>query len=933
MRRVSNYDLVARRDDQHGARPIVSGKFLQIGEKRFLIQGVSYGTFAPGPDGALFPAAEYVTRDFKNIAELGANTVRTYTPPPVRVLDEAARCGLRVIVGLPWPQHVAFLDSRSIAREIRATVRSYAERLASHPATLLFTVGNEIPPSVVRWYGRRRIETFLRELYDEAKAAAPDALITYINYPPTEYLEISFFDICAFNVFLHGEAELGAYLARLHHIAGPRPLLVAEAGADSVRNGEPHQAALVAMQLRTAFREGAAGAIVFSWTDDWWRGGRRVDDWAFGLVDAARRPKPAYEAVQRIFRSAPFGDHHPTPAKWPRVSVVVCAYNAADTMDECLTAIEALRYPNVEVIVVNDGSTDATGEIAARHPLARVIETPNSGLAAARNVGLHHATGEIVAYTDADVRVDPDWLAYLVQRFVDAEVVAVGGPNIVPVDDPWVAQCVARAPGGPTHVLLDDRLAEHIPGCNCAFRRDALLAIGGFNPTFLRAGDDVDVCWRLQARGWHIGFAPAALVWHHHRASVRAYLRQQIGYGEGETWLMREHPEKFIRGRISWRGHIYSPLPFIRSLSATRVNAGPFGSAAFPSVYRTDAHPFAYIAHSGRWQIAWVMLLAVAALATYTGKPYGSALLTTAVLAMIATVIKCLLYGVRSDVAGLPAIGRLSRRASRGVYRLTIAALHFLQPFARLYGRLRGAVSKPSVAYRRPSSSPPVARAAIAHGVRLFFYQEVAKDFWSERWIDVPALLSAIADRLRRQRAVRHIELDSGWWEDRDLTIVNRVYFRLDVRALVEDHGNGRCLCRLRMRSRMTAAIVPFVLSVATVILLHAAGVIAWPIGAIVVGLLAAAIAVGDLVATSSIVSNAVDSVAAESGMFPMRSEEKQASQPAPVNVADHPAAMTPEQWPVRAAAVSKIFPTEQSAAAHVSREDARVSRAFAGKV
>src|SRR5204862_476525 len=142
----------------------------------------------------------------------------------------------------------------------------------------------------------------------------------------------------------------------------------------------------------------------------------------------------------------------------------------------------------------------------------------------------------------------------------------------------------ARAPGGPTHVLLDDRVAEHVPGCNMAFRRDALLAIDGFNPIYLRAGDDVDVCWRLQARGWKIGFAPAALVWHHHRTSVNTYWKQQIGYGEGETWLMAHHPDKFLDGRMLWRGRIYSPLPFVRSLWSTRVNAGVWGTAACPSV-------------------------------------------------------------------------------------------------------------------------------------------------------------------------------------------------------------------------------------------------------------------------------------------------------------------------------------------------------------
>ncbi|PYO73702.1 MAG: glycosyl transferase, partial [Gemmatimonadetes bacterium] len=107
----------------------------------------------------------------------------------------------------------------------------------------------------------------------------------------------------------------------------------------------------------------------------------------------------------------------------------------------------------------------------------------------------------------------------------------VGGPNIAPPGDGPIAECVARAPGGPVHVLLNDREAEHIPGCNMAFRKSCLEAIGGFDPQFRTAGDDVDVCWRLQERGWTLGFHPAALVWHHRRNSLRTYWRQQIGYG------------------------------------------------------------------------------------------------------------------------------------------------------------------------------------------------------------------------------------------------------------------------------------------------------------------------------------------------------------------------------------------------------------------
>ena len=284
--------------------------------------------------------------------------------------------------------------------------------------------------------------------------------------------------------------------------------------------------------------------------------------------------------------------------------MVVCAFNAADTIDDCLSSLTRLTYPSVEVIVVNDGSRDATASIARRHAGVRVIDTPNGGLSAARNVGLAAATGEIVAYTDADARVDPDWLTYLVQPMLLSDVAGAGGPNVVPPDDPWVAQCVARAPGGPSHVMLDDRIAEHVPGCNMAFRRDALLSIDGFNPVYLRAGDDVDICWRLQAKGLRIGFAPAALVWHHHRPSVKAYWHQQVGYGEGEAWLDAHHPEKFLGGRMLWHGRIYSPLPFLRSAVGKRVNTGVWGTAAFPSIYSTRMPRWQFLPHSPLWMAA-----------------------------------------------------------------------------------------------------------------------------------------------------------------------------------------------------------------------------------------------------------------------------------------------------------------------------------------
>ena len=135
-------------------RLTVDGKFLGAGRDRFYLKGVTYGTFAPDATGYQFPSLAKATTDFHQMAEAGFNTVRVYTPPVRELLDAAALCGLRVMVGVPWTQHVAFLDDRSLAARVRKDVAEAVAVLADHPAVALFALGNEIPPAVVRWHGR-----------------------------------------------------------------------------------------------------------------------------------------------------------------------------------------------------------------------------------------------------------------------------------------------------------------------------------------------------------------------------------------------------------------------------------------------------------------------------------------------------------------------------------------------------------------------------------------------------------------------------------------------------------------------------------------------------------------------------------------------------------------------------------------------------------
>jgi len=855
------------------AEVIADGKFLRAGPDRFLVRGVTYGTFAPDADGYQFPSHAQIAEDFRLMAALGLNAVRIYTPPRPDLLDEAARHGLRVMVGLPWSQHVAFLDDRALRKSIRREIAAKVGELAGHPAILTMALGNEIPPNVVRWHGRVGVERFLRDLYNEAKDVSPETLLTYVNFPPTEFLDLPFFDICAFNVYLHRERELRGYLGRLQHIAGHKPLLLAEAGADSIREGEAGQADITSMHIRVAFEEGACGAFAYAWTDEWWRGGHPITDWKFGLVDAERKPKPAAAAVAGAFAGAPFSSEK--RRTWPRVSVVVCAYNAADTLEDNLQSLERLTYPDYEIVLVNDGSRDATAEIARRHPRVRIVDTPNQGLSAARNIGLAEASGEIVAYTDADTRVDPDWLTFLIQPFLTSDVVGSGGPNVVPADDPPIAQCIARAPGGPTHVLLDDRIAEHVPGCNMAFRRDALLAIGGFNPIYLRAGDDVDVCWRLQARGWKIGFASSALVWHHHRASVKAYWRQQVGYGEGETWLMAHHPEKFLDGRMLWRGRIYSPLPFVRSLWGTRINAGVWGTAAFPAVYRTDVHPFAFMPHSIRWQVvSTVLTLAGVGVAVVGGHSWAAGLLLASGLVGLAfTIGRNIAYAMRSEVDSL--------RGSKLWYRLTVAYLHFLQPIARARGRIRGMLSPPEVAAppaRRQTSRGPRPSLSEAGRAILLVSGSVTEDrFWSETWTSTSRVLAQFTSWLRRSHAVRSIEIDEGWSDDRDVSVLVGRWAWLDVRALVEEHAGGKVLLRVGMHLRPTLFGVVAALGLGIGLLIGASLGVAYrfPLGgSIVAGLTVILVAflLWRTAQTTAIARRGIRQVTADAGMTALAS-------------------------------------------------------------
>jgi GT2 family glycosyltransferase len=754
--------------DTREQQPVVRGKFLYIGEEKLALRGVTYGTFRPDAHGNDYHTPEVVEQDFAQMIQHGINAIRTYTVPPPWLLDIAQTYGLRVLVGLPWEQHIAFLDDQQRVRSIEARLREGVRACAGHPAILGYAVGNEIPAPIVRWYGRKPVERFLKRLCWAAKTEDPNGLVTYVNYPSTEYLQLPFLDFVCFNVYLEARQRLEAYLARLQNLAGERPLVMSEIGLDSRRHGEDVQAHVLDWQVRVAFSAGCAGAFVFAWTDEWHRGGHDIEDWDFGLIDRQRRPKPALKTVGKAFDEAGF----PPDFLWPRISVVVCSYNGARTIRDCLKALCKVEYPDFEVIVVDDGSTDATSAIAREYEV-RLIQTENRGLSNARNMGLAAAAGEIVAYIDDDAYPDPHWLKYLAATFVNTEHVGVGGPNLPPAGDGRIADCVANAPGGPVHVLLTDERAEHIPGCNMAFRKVALQAIGGFDQQFRTAGDDVDVCWRLQQCGWTLGFSPAAMVWHHRRNSVWAYWRQQQGYGRAEAMLERKWPEKYNHiGHLTWSGRVYGKgLTYVLG-QGQRIYHGVWGSAPFQSLYQPAPGIFPSLPLMPEWYLVISVLVVLSGLGTFWSPLLWAVPLL--VFGVGVSMVQASLGAARASFTS--ACGASPDRLK--LYALT-AWLHMLQPAARLWGRLRYGLTP----WRRrgvPSFAVPQRRAAT---------------LWSESWQAPDQRLTCLEAALRTQGTV---VVRGGDYDRWDLEIRGGMCGAVRTRMAIEEHGSGRQLVHLQ---------------------------------------------------------------------------------------------------------------------------------------
>jgi glycosyltransferase involved in cell wall biosynthesis len=623
------------------------GKFFALDGRRFVFRGLHHHARS---DGAVAMA---------QLREAGFSVIVAQSVDAA-FLAAAADHDLYVLaeVGLPPWREFRTASRRQTRGALKTVVGGLASAITAFhgDAHLLGAVircpvepaGSPTPPRLVG----RVLDDLARSLRDlEA------AMLVAAYLPPTARecpIELDFLIAAP-----HPAKALSTALGEAHLLVGDRPLVL-QAVCPPPRSRfdvSSYEATIDAAAAR-----GAAGTIL--------AGDRTAASSSF-LATQDSRAAIARSNVRTVADLA---------VEWPTVTIIICAYNAAATLDECLDNVALLDYPQLEVIVVDDGSIDDTAGIVDRHHRVRLISLDHAGLSSARNVGFREARGEVVAYLDADAYPPPEWVRFLVLGLTGDRVVASGGPNVPPPDERPGAQVVAHCPGAPIPFLHRADRALHLPGCNLALRREVLHDLGGFDPE-LTSAEDVDLQLRLRDRGHELGYHPAAFVWHRRRPGVRTYLSQQRGYGRGQAFAVVRSPAAYRHHRLN---------KFRRAAArGTRLK----GPVAVPVCYRS----------------LWWRRRCRLDLAHQWGIPFGVAVVATAplglarrMLATPAAMAAALLTGLFCVDAAL-AMRDLQRRPRRLLTAVQIAAYQLLRPPAFVWGtvtqaaslRLRRALDRP----------------------------------------------------------------------------------------------------------------------------------------------------------------------------------------------------------------------------------------------
>ena len=739
-------------------------------------------------------------------------------------LDIAAQSGLVAMVEL----RIA-ADELTRSRGWKSVVSRIARTaniLGRHPALVGYLLDCEIGQDALRAGGLEKARRRVRGVVKTIKGRAPEAMVGIKVRPETLALSILEQDFLYAEIPALEPVEIRDFVVALHNVAEARPVVI------EFKDASPGQDEAVAV----AFGTGAAGVVappVPAPVSHDWLGVR----------------------MMRASDVMPFvtlnGTCPPQPPKMPMVSVVICAYDAERTMRDCLESLRRLDYPNFEVVIVDDGSRDRTADISMDFPEFRLIRQPNKGLSVARNVGMQAARGEIIAYTDSDCVVDPHWLTLMVRSMIEGNFDGCGGPNYAPHEDGRIEASCAASPGAPCHVLIADDRAEHLAGCNMLFSKAALAKIGGFDPQFTSAGDDVDICWRMLDAGFKLGFSPAAFVWHFRRNTVKAYYGQQRGYGRAEAMLHRRYPERFnVMGQIAWRGTIPGLARTIPGGSRKRVLWRTATAGA-----QTLFDPGLTLAKVIPQTLEWTVLSAIALAASIV---LGAPLIPAAAMLALGP-IWALYYAWHAP---------LEKSHESFTARLLIAYLAYTGPMVRTMTRYK-------------TRAKALTGLAGADGVRQrptinWLRRTIRLDYWNDESITRDRLMDRMLKLFARSG---HGAIVDAGWNDYDLEVRPNPWTRIELKTADEEHEAGKVtnhvLARIKSTRISRLALAAGALSAAVVAI---AGLPEMALGLGALTMAGAVCLVSEMVESGRIAHRATEECATELNLAPLGVLVRQAS-------------------------------------------------------
>jgi O-antigen biosynthesis protein len=252
------------------------------------------------------------------------------------------------------------------------------------------------------------------------------------------------------------------------------------------------------------------------------------------------------------------------------ISVVICAYNVSHLLNNILDSLRQQTFQDFEVIVVNDGSSDDTSQIA-RKGGAIVIDREHEGLSATRNAGINAATAEIVAIIDADCHAEPNWLEEIYREISSGETVVTGNTKIPKSN--FLGDCISGLgyPGG-AHLgfekmwpVDENGYTNHLAGGNCAFVKSKIQELGAFDPKLTITADDVYLSMKVLENGLKIKYNPRIVMYHPARQDMKSFLHWHYTRGKGSYFFKKQLAQQGLTFQQFYKLRIWSTKNMVRS--------------------------------------------------------------------------------------------------------------------------------------------------------------------------------------------------------------------------------------------------------------------------------------------------------------------------------------------------------------------------------